>query len=448
MTRTRNMADLLDSSGDIKSGRFDNLTTDVVGDTTPQLGGNLDVNGSSIVSASNGNIAITPNGTGSVVIDGLSHPQSDGSAGQFLKTDGSGNLSFATVSQTLSALSVTATATELNVLDGITASTAELNILDGVTATASELNILDGVTATAAELNILDGVTATTTELNYVDGVTSAIQTQIDNINTDLSNDTTPQLGGNLDTNSNNINFADNDKAQFGAGNDLQIYHDGSHSYIDDTGTGSLLIRSNELRVNKYTGEYMLRAFADSSVELYHDNSKKFETTSGGVAVTGDLTATNVFASNVSGLDGTDYINFVNNTQLDFYINGNNEFRFEADGDFHADGNVIAYSTTVSDPRLKENIQPVTDALAKVEQLNGYTFTYKADGVTSAGVMSPEVREVLPSAIKQSKLPLKTGEDNETLYDIVQYDQLHALLIEAVKELSARVQELENGATN
>ena len=93
---------------------------------------------------------------------------------------------------TLVSLGVTATATELNVLDGITsstaelnildgvtASTAELNILDGVTATTAELNILDGVTATTAELNILDGVTATTAELNFTDGVTSNIQTQL-----------------------------------------------------------------------------------------------------------------------------------------------------------------------------------------------------------------------------------------------------------------------------
>lgn len=50
-----------------------------------------------------------------------------------------------------------------------------------VTATAAELNILDGVTASTAELNILDGVTATTAEINYLDGVTSNIQTQIDN---------------------------------------------------------------------------------------------------------------------------------------------------------------------------------------------------------------------------------------------------------------------------
>lgn len=77
-------------------------------------------------------------------------------------------------------LGITATSTELNVLDGITASTSELNILDGVTASTAELNILDGVTASAAELNVLDGITASTTELNYVDGVTSAIQTQLD----------------------------------------------------------------------------------------------------------------------------------------------------------------------------------------------------------------------------------------------------------------------------
>ena len=74
---------------------------------------------------------------------------------------------------------VTSTTAELNILDGVTADAAELNILDGVTATTAELNILDGVTSTTAELNILDGVTATTAELNYVDGVTSAIQTQL-----------------------------------------------------------------------------------------------------------------------------------------------------------------------------------------------------------------------------------------------------------------------------
>jgi hypothetical protein len=71
-------------------------------------------------------------------------------------------------------LGITATASEINKLDGVTASTAELNLLDGVTASTSELNLLDGATIALAD------ITATATELNYVDGVTSSIQTQLD----------------------------------------------------------------------------------------------------------------------------------------------------------------------------------------------------------------------------------------------------------------------------
>ena len=70
----------------------------------------------------------------------------------------------------LDGTAITATAAELNIMDGVTATAAELNILDGVTSTAAELNILDGVTATTAELNIMDGVTSTTAELNILDG--------------------------------------------------------------------------------------------------------------------------------------------------------------------------------------------------------------------------------------------------------------------------------------
>jgi hypothetical protein len=68
--------------------------SDVVDDTTPQLGGSLDVNGQSIVSASNGNIPITPNGSGVVILDGLSWPAADGSNAHVIQTDGSGQLSF------------------------------------------------------------------------------------------------------------------------------------------------------------------------------------------------------------------------------------------------------------------------------------------------------------------------------------------------------------------
>jgi len=86
-------------------------------------------------------------------------------------------------------VAITATATEVNILDGVTSTTAELNILDGVTSTAAELNILDGVTSTAAELNILDGVTATATELNIMDGDTSASSTTLVDADRVVTND-------------------------------------------------------------------------------------------------------------------------------------------------------------------------------------------------------------------------------------------------------------------
>ena len=96
-TETNISATYQDSDGTIDLVVSASGLASVAADSTPQLGGDLDVNGNSIVSASNGNISITPNGSGKVIIDGLSHPQADGNAGQVLKTDGSGNLAFASV---------------------------------------------------------------------------------------------------------------------------------------------------------------------------------------------------------------------------------------------------------------------------------------------------------------------------------------------------------------
>ena len=84
---------------------------------------------------------------------------------------------------------ISATAAELNIMDGVTSTTAELNILDGVTSTAAELNILDGVTSTTAELNILDGVTATTAELNLTDGGSTVGTTAVAGSDGILTND-------------------------------------------------------------------------------------------------------------------------------------------------------------------------------------------------------------------------------------------------------------------
>ena len=89
------------------------------------------------------------------------------------------------------------------------------------------------------------------------------------------------------------VDFNDNVKARFGTGNDLEIFHDGNHSRIDDTGTGSLVLRSSHFLVEKYGGDYMISGVADGAVELYHDGSKKLETLSTGAKVTGVATVSN-----------------------------------------------------------------------------------------------------------------------------------------------------------
>jgi len=128
--------------------------------------------------------------------------------------------------------------------------------------------------------------------------------------------------------------------------------------------------------------------------------------------------------------------------ELRFFTSTSNEdMRLETDGDLHVDGNVIAYSTTISDERLKENIEVVTDATSKLKQIRGVTFTRKDSGEQSAGVIAQEIEKILPQAVKEKALPLHTG--TEDLYKTVEYDALHAVLIEAVKELTARVEQLE-----
>jgi len=127
-------------------------------------------------------------------------------------------------------------------------------------------------------------------------------------VNTDLVGDTSPQLGGNLDTNSFEITFDDNHSAIFGDGSDLKILHTGSESRIDFTNTSHNLILmgaggSQHIDLQPRNGHSSVKAIANGAAELYYDNSKKLETASGGVSVTGTCTAT-AFSGDGSSLTG------------------------------------------------------------------------------------------------------------------------------------------------
>ena len=90
-----------------------------------------------------------------------------------------------------------------------------------------------------------------------------------------------------LSTFDGNVNLPDNNKILLGTGNDLQIYHDGSNSYIKDTGTGSLIIQSSDLFLRTNSTENAIVCAANASVTLYYNNVSKLATTSTGVTVTG-----------------------------------------------------------------------------------------------------------------------------------------------------------------
>lgn len=153
----------------------------------------------------------------------------------------------------------------------------------------------------------------------------------------------------------------------------------------------------------------------------------------------GQIDATTVYADTF-GKDSGDYINWTTDTQMDFYVNGSNEMRLEADGDLHVDGDVIAASTTVSsDEKLKDNIKPIFAPLETLEQIKGVDFNWKKDGSKSSGVIAQDVQKVMPHLVKEVK-----SLDSDESHLTVDYNGLIGLLIESVKTLSEKLEKLEN----
>jgi hypothetical protein len=146
--------------------------------------------------------------------------------------------------------------------------------------------------------------------------------------------------------------------------------------------------------------------------------------------------STDIYSGNTQ-----DYTFYDASHGIRWYTAGAEEMRLEDDGDLHVDGDVIAYSTTVSDATLKYNINPVEFALDKIQQLKGVTFNYFKDDKASAGLLAQDVEKVMPSAVSKRKIPLHTDDDKS--YKTLHYDSVTAILVEAIKELTAKVEKLE-----
>ena len=102
--------------------------------------------------------------------------------------------------------------------------------------------------------------------------------------------DTTPQLGGDLDSNGHNIKITDGEELRVGDGNDLTVFHDGSHSKISNS-TGYLVQRSNQYKLSNVAEDhtYIKVPTHEGGVELYYDNAKKLETLGNGIRVQGGI---------------------------------------------------------------------------------------------------------------------------------------------------------------
>ena len=137
--------------------------------------------------------------------------------------------------------------------------------------------------------------------------VTGAAQTNITSVGTltglAISGDLTLDSAGAVvyDKSEQALTFGDNHKAKFGTGADLQIYHSGTESRIDENGVGNLKINANNLEIyNSASSEAKAKFNTDGAVELYHDNSKKFETTATGASITGLMASTTATADSAT----------------------------------------------------------------------------------------------------------------------------------------------------
>ena len=200
---------------------------------------------------------------------------------------------------------------------------------------------------------------------------------------TDVVNDTTPQLGGDLASNGNDIIFADNDKAIFGAGSDLQVYHSGSHSFIEDTGTGNLYLATNGTSVRITKGpqntENMAAFNPDGSAVLYYDNAAKIATTATGVSITGTAVATTSIAS-ITG-----------STTLDFAANQN--FILTLTG-----------SITLANPTTEQDRVGQSGFITFI-QTGGYTVSLGTDYETAGGtgiLLSASGTDIVPYIVAAS----------------------------------------------
>ena len=283
------------------------LLTDSGGTPTLQL---HDAN--EAVLSDGSNLKLTSGGTTFTI------PSSDGSSGQFLKTDGSGALSFDTVSSAADDLTTGDAA--------VTLATSAGNIT--IDAQGGDTDIIFKGTDGSSDITMLtlDGSEAGDATFNR------------------------------------NVNLPDSGKAQFGDSQDLQIYHDGSNSYVNDTGTGSLIIEGAIVQIQDTQQDLLAKFNNAGAVELYHVDSGtsnvKLATSATGLTVTGSI---------LPAADDTHDLGSSSKQWRDIYT-----------GDINLN-NTKTRDNEVDGTRGSWTIQEGADDLFLLNRLNGKKYKFKLE---------------------------------------------------------------------
>ena len=278
-------------------------------------------------------------------------------------------------------------------------------------------------------------IAAGKTKLIYADGagsgaeVTDASSTLVaSGTATEISNDSSPQLGGNLDvvthsivsTANRNITIAPDGTGDVYLDADtLRVGDSNANATITTNGTGDLTLSTN---AGTNSGTIVIADGVNGDISITPNGT-------GGVAMSKITTPSTL---TISGT-GETLATFVDNGAVSLYYDDSVKLATTSagaslTGAFTASGDITAFS----DERLKTDISTITEGLAKVQAMRGVTFT--KDGQFGSGVIAQELEKIAPELVHEN-------ED----YKSVAYGNVVGYLIEAIKELSAQVEDLKNG---
>ena len=145
-----------------------------------------------------------------------------------------------------------------------------------------------------------------------------------------------------------------------------------------------------------------------------------------------------------------DFTWYDNDVGIRWYTAGAEDMRLLDNGTLHVDGDIIAFSTTISDERLKDNITTIENPLDKIKALRGVEYDWNngsRKGKHDLGFIAQEVETVIPDIVHEHTMPLMDG-DEDTVYKTVDYEKVTALLIEGMKEQQTQIDSLKSELTD